>query len=183
MRLYLDTNILVYMLLYKDELQGDVARILYNFENTLLTSSVCAAEMVHLCQIGKIGSKKSPVPPADILSRVRASGIEVQPLTERHLDTLAALPLYDDHRDPNDHLIIAQAIADRVPPGQLRPKIRPIRAPRPRLHLQRKVGYARPSAALLNEAVAVGIEQVAEVSNLHFQRVAHVSIGHEHAVG
>ena len=43
MRLYLDTNILVYMLLYKDELQGDVARILYNFENTLLTSSVCAA--------------------------------------------------------------------------------------------------------------------------------------------
>lgn len=61
------------------------------------------------------GSKKSPVHPADILSRVRASGIEVQPLTERHLDTLAALPLYDDHRAPNDRLIIAQAIADRVP--------------------------------------------------------------------
>lgn len=59
MRLYLDTNILVYMLLYKDELQGDVARILYNFENTLLTSSVCAAEMVHLCQIGKIGGVRN----------------------------------------------------------------------------------------------------------------------------
>lgn len=39
----------------------------------------------------------------------------MQPLTERHLDTLAALPLYDDHHDPNDRLIIAQAIADRVP--------------------------------------------------------------------
>lgn len=26
----------------------------------------------------------------------------------------ASLPLYDDHRDPADRLIIAQAIADRV---------------------------------------------------------------------
>lgn len=115
MRLYLDTNILVYMLLDKDELHRDVANMLYDFENELLTSSLCVGEMMHLCQIGKIGSKKSPVLPKDIISRIHDSGIEVRPLEERHIDTLAALPLYDDHRDPNDRLIIAQAIADRLP--------------------------------------------------------------------
>lgn len=115
MRLYLDTNILVYMLLDKDELHRDVAHMLYDFENELLTSSLCVGEMMHLCQIGKIGSKKSPVSSEDIISRIHASGIEVRPLEARHIATLASLPVFDDHRDPNDRLIIAQAIADRIP--------------------------------------------------------------------
>lgn len=33
----------------------------------------------------------------------------------KHIDTLAALPIYDDHRDPNDRMIIAQAISDKIP--------------------------------------------------------------------
>lgn len=115
MRLYLDTNILVYMLLDKDELHRDVANILYDFENELLTSSLCVGEMMHLCQIGKIGSKKSPVLSEEIISRIHASGIEVRPLEERHIAALATIPILGDHRDPNDRLIIAQAIADRVP--------------------------------------------------------------------
>ena len=90
MRLYLDTNILVYMLLDKDELHRDVAHMLYDFENELPTSSLCVGEMMHLCQIGKIGSKKSPVSSEDIISRIHASGIEVRPLEARHIATLAS---------------------------------------------------------------------------------------------
>ena len=115
MRLYLDTNILVYMLLDKDELHRDVAHMLYDFENELLTSSLCVGEMMHLCQIGKIGSKKSPVSSEDIINHIHASSIEIRPLEARHITTLASLPVFDDHRDPNDRLIIAQAIADRIP--------------------------------------------------------------------
>ena len=43
------------------------------------------------------------------------SGIGITPVAKPHLSELASLPLYDDHRDPNDRLIIAQAIADRIP--------------------------------------------------------------------
>ncbi len=115
MRLYLDTNILVYMLLDRDELHRDVAHMLYDFENELLTSSLCVGEMMHLCQIGKIGGKKSQVFPTDIINRIHDSGIEVKSLEERHIAALSTLPILGDHRDPNDRLIIAQAIADRVP--------------------------------------------------------------------
>lgn len=115
MRYYLDTNILVYMLFDRDELHRDVANLIYNYGNILLTSSLCVCEMIHLCQIGKIGSKKSSVSPGDIIGRLHASGIAIVPVDERHLGTLAALPLYDDHRDPADRVIVAQAIADRVP--------------------------------------------------------------------
>jgi PIN domain nuclease of toxin-antitoxin system len=33
-------------------------------------------------------------------------------LTSQHLHALDALPFHDKHRDPFDHLIIAQAIAE-----------------------------------------------------------------------
>ena len=32
-----------------------------------------------------------------------------------HLEMLANLPLFPNHNDPNDRLIIAQAIRDRIP--------------------------------------------------------------------
>lgn len=42
-------------------------------------------------------------------------GITLSPINEKHIKELAILPLYEDHRDPNDRLIIAQAISDRIP--------------------------------------------------------------------
>jgi PIN domain nuclease of toxin-antitoxin system len=42
-------------------------------------------------------------------------GIEVIPVTVKNLKEYAKLPMLGDHRDPNDRLIIAQAISDRVP--------------------------------------------------------------------
>ena len=42
------------------------------------------------------------------------SGKSDVPVTEKHLDDYEALPMYEDHRDPNDRLIIAQAISDRT---------------------------------------------------------------------
>lgn len=48
----------------------------------------------------------------DVLSQ---NGITLVPVTYKHIEELARLPLFDDHRDPNDRLIVAQAISDRVP--------------------------------------------------------------------
>lgn len=110
MKLLLDTNIVAFLLFNKDELHADVVNLLNDYSNTLYTSSVCVHELIHLCQIGKVKAA-----PEAVIREVGDAGVSIVPAGERHLTTLASLPLYDDHRDPNDRLIIAQAIADRIP--------------------------------------------------------------------
>ncbi len=52
---------------------------------------------------------------SDIDLAVRAMGAELLPIRLPHLARLPLLPLMDDHRDPFDRLLIAQAIAENVP--------------------------------------------------------------------
>ncbi len=110
MRLMLDTNVLVFHLYDPDALSTDVRAQLLDYSNVLFTSTVCVQELIHLCCIGKLARDGRKV-----LNELSEAGINIEQVTERHLAAYAALPLYDDHRDPADRLIIAQAMADRVP--------------------------------------------------------------------
>jgi PIN domain nuclease of toxin-antitoxin system len=117
MRYYLDTNILIYMLNREsDELSRDVVAILMDYENTFRTSTVCVHELIHLFQIGKVPLKRNgkEVDISDFSDWLYDMGIDIIPVSVKHLQKLSTLPLMDDHRDPNDRLIIAQAIADRI---------------------------------------------------------------------
>ena len=119
MRVYLDTNIVIYFLYNRDELSSDVSGILFDYSNILLISSVCVHEMIHLAQIGKVQKlekgRKVLINPETIIDNIYEAGINIVKVEENHLSTLASLSMYEDHRDPNDRLIIAQAIADRIP--------------------------------------------------------------------
>lgn len=117
MRLYLDTNILVFLLGERSSLDNDVLEVLFDYSNTLYTSSVCVHELIHLFQIGKVFWKKTngkPFEAADVPASLREMSVEVKAVTERHLAEYARLPLVRDHRDPFDRLIIAQAISDKA---------------------------------------------------------------------
>lgn len=117
MRYYLDTNILIYMLdRNSDELSREVNAVLMDYTNILRTSTVCVHELIHLYQIGKIPLKRNgkDVDINDFSKWLEDMGIEIVPVSLKHLKQLAALPLFDDHRDPNDRLIIAQAISDKI---------------------------------------------------------------------
>lgn len=118
MRYYLDTNILVFLITgQKDEINQDVQETIFDYANRMMASSVCVHELMHLYQIGKLPLKKGATPPllTDILPWLEEMGIEVIPVTKRHLQCFSELPMQPDHRDPNDRLIIAQAIADKIP--------------------------------------------------------------------
>ena len=117
MRYYLDTNILIF---YHDpqhsELTDDVFQLLTDYENILYTSSVCVQEMIHLCEIGKIGNDKyDKYEAGEILQWLKENDIRIVPVEERHLEKYAEMPMHEEHRDPNDRMIIAQAIVDKVP--------------------------------------------------------------------
>jgi len=118
MRYYLDTNILAFLLLeQEDELSSYVMSCVSDYSNTLFTSVVCVQELIHLCQIGKLstGKKKVPQNPINIISWLNEMGICIVSINVQHLQKLSELPLFADHHDPNDRLIIAQAIVDHAP--------------------------------------------------------------------
>ena len=95
MRLYLDTNILVFLWGDRQSINRDVLGMIFDYSNTLYTSTTCVHELIHLFQIGKIS-------------------IKILPISEKNLQEYASLPFIKDHRDPFDRLIIAQAISDKA---------------------------------------------------------------------
>lgn len=119
MRFYLDTNILVFMLKGESDcLTGETAAIVTDYSNLLLASTLCLAEIVHLIQIGKVRlSQKTDTnrTATSAIAQLQDMGVAFIPTAVRHIEELARLPLFDDHRDPNDRLIISQAISDRIP--------------------------------------------------------------------
>ncbi len=93
MRVYLDTNILAFLLLDNSKISDDVQEILADYDNVLMTSAVCVDELIHLCQIGKIPiSKKSPVrSPSEITKWIEDNGIQIVEVKRKHLDEVACL--------------------------------------------------------------------------------------------
>jgi PIN domain nuclease of toxin-antitoxin system len=49
---------------------------------------------------------------ADVEAGIAAMGAFMLPVTFRHLDELSHLPIRDEHRDPFDRMLIAQALAE-----------------------------------------------------------------------
>lgn len=117
MRLYLDTNILYFLIQENREISNDVRRQVTDYSNILYTSSVCVHELIHLCHIGKIRiGKKSDIiqKPSDVFHLLKNCGIEIVSVKEFHMKAYAELPFWKEHSDPNDRLIIAQAMSDKA---------------------------------------------------------------------
>lgn len=117
MKLYLDTNILYFLIQERDEISNDVMSELTDYGNTLYTSSICVQELIHLCQTEKIRiGKKADIlqKPTDIFDLLEQMDIQIVAVTPKHLQVFANLSLWNEHADPNDRLIIAQAICDKV---------------------------------------------------------------------
>ena len=117
MRLYLDTNILYFLIQEGGEISNDVRREIDDYSNSLYTSSICVQELIHLCQIDKIRiGKKSDIikKPTDVFFLLEQLEVRIVPVTSKHLHEYANLPLWKEHSDPNDRLIIAQAMSDKV---------------------------------------------------------------------
>ncbi|MCD7714514.1 MAG: type II toxin-antitoxin system VapC family toxin [Prevotella sp.] len=115
MRLYLDTNILVSLLVGNDEnIDRDTRQLISDVTNTLYTCPICVHEFIYLRQTGKVKTGKDWKESVSVVKRLEEFGITVTPLTTKHLEAEEKLPLLDDKCDPNDRLIIAQAIADKA---------------------------------------------------------------------
>ncbi len=52
---------------------------------------------------------------ADVEAAIAAMGANLLPIRFAHLDEFSNLPFRDDHRDPFDRMLIAQALAEDLP--------------------------------------------------------------------
>ena len=69
-------------------------------------------ELIHLGQTGKIRTAHKDM--AGLIADIEGLGVEIRPVGRKHLETFARLPVKEGHGDPNDRLIIAQSMSDRI---------------------------------------------------------------------
>jgi PIN domain nuclease of toxin-antitoxin system len=116
-RYYLDTNIIAFFLFDKkvrDNCDKYVRSLLSDYENTFYISSIALRELVKLYNDGELKSVKYKSY-KDLFSFMDELGIGIKSFTKQHVMAYAEFVPATDHKDPNDHMIIAQAISDRIP--------------------------------------------------------------------
>jgi PIN domain nuclease of toxin-antitoxin system len=93
------------------EIEKGIWDILNDYNNLFYVSTVSLQEMIHLHQRGKLYSVVKRA--EDILPAVEER-FYLLPVKREHLATYAALSPQAEHNDPNDHIIISQAITEKM---------------------------------------------------------------------
>ena len=98
----------------RDELDISIIDILEDYSNSFYVSTVVIRELILLHKNGEM--KKSHYKTyQDIFDTIEELNYEILPVTRKHLYAYAELTPATDHKDPNDHMIIAQSISDKIP--------------------------------------------------------------------
>jgi len=115
MRYLIDSNILIFYIADDDRLSAEARDIIKDYGNRVYVPSKCVEELIYLRQSERIEIKswKSADDVIDFITGDLNFGIKY--IAEEHLRTLARLPLFPDHKDPTDRIVVAQAITEKIP--------------------------------------------------------------------
>ena len=116
MRLLLDTNIYVYMVSDRMSLTRDICSCLEDPENLKYLSIVSLQELITAFRTKKLLSNVWKTESEMISFVLNDPSVEIDNADVNVIRTLAALQINEaqDHKDPFDHIIIAQAISHKM---------------------------------------------------------------------
>jgi PIN domain nuclease of toxin-antitoxin system len=115
MRYLIDSNILLFYVTSPEQLTIEVMDILKDYNNRIYISAKCVEELIYLRQSERVDIKRWKIA-EDIIEFITDElGFGIKYIAEEHMRTLARLPLFPDHKDPTDRIIIAQAITEKTP--------------------------------------------------------------------
>lgn len=102
---------MLFSLFFPNELERNVNYLLKDYNGLFYVSTLSVQEIIHLYKRNKIKTnwKKSE----DILPDIEMN-FEILPVKKEHLVTYSKLSLLNDHNDPYDHVIISQAITEKM---------------------------------------------------------------------
>lgn len=106
MRLLLDTHAFLWSVMDVSRL-GDFADQIADPGNDVSVSTVSLFEIAVKVRTGKLR-----VDMRELIEAIDLQRFQLLPLTERHVLEIGNLPVHADHKDPFDHQLIAQAIAE-----------------------------------------------------------------------
>lgn len=112
MRLLIDTHILLWVLEADDQLSTRAAELIRSTNNEVFVSMASLFEIAIKKKIGKLDTTRSTTEIVQEMTRVLA--IQLLPILPHHLEAYQSIPLYEDHRDPFDRLLLASAFADNL---------------------------------------------------------------------
>ncbi len=105
MRLLLDTHALLWWLNDDEKLGARTRGLIGDPANDVFVSTVSLWEITVKLRIGKLDADIT-----EVLGILPEQGFQRLDIADSHLVALAALPIH--HRDPFDHLLMAQAVAE-----------------------------------------------------------------------
>lgn len=110
MRLLIDTHVLIWWQKSDPRLNARARALLADPRSELVVSIASLWEMSLKFRIGKLD-----VAGSDAWAEAFEGRCSVLSINARHLVALERLPSKPEHKDPFDHLILAQAAAERIP--------------------------------------------------------------------
>nr|WP_244985061.1 type II toxin-antitoxin system VapC family toxin [Acetobacter persici] len=103
----LDTHALLWWLSDSDKLGPAAREIIADPARDILISIISLWEIAIKIQIGKLDADLN-----EITDAIPAEGFTLLQITPEHLKILMGLPMH--HRDPFDHLLMAQALSEQA---------------------------------------------------------------------
>jgi PIN domain nuclease of toxin-antitoxin system len=105
--LLLDTHVVLWWMAGEQDRVGKEARDAIEMGTPVLVSAVVLWEVAIKRRLGKLKVLD------DLLEQLERAEVDLLPITPRHADRVAALPMH--HRDPFDRLLVAQAQSEETP--------------------------------------------------------------------
>ena len=115
MRYLIDTNILIRLANEPSAISKDIENIIEDTDNLIYVSAVSMQEIFMLMSDNKLGKSRWRKP-IDVFRYIENElYFPIKYVFEEHLLAFASIIPATGHNDPFDRMIIAQAIAERVP--------------------------------------------------------------------
>ncbi|MBB5397365.1 type II toxin-antitoxin system VapC family toxin [Mucilaginibacter sp. AK015] len=108
----LDTHCLIWFQKNNPQLSKHALSIIEDPDNIILFSQVSLFELVIKQTLGKI--PEFIVSTEDVYSQGKTDGFIFEPIQNNHIQRYSEVPLFDNHRDPFDRLLIATAMEENA---------------------------------------------------------------------
>ena len=113
MKVLIDTQILIWYQLYDPKLHANIYDLLTRLENTVYVSQISLVEIAIKQKIGKLPELDVSI--GTLVSLIEQDGFVILPLQTQHIEVYSEIPLFPEHRDPFDRLLLAAALSENIP--------------------------------------------------------------------
>jgi PIN domain nuclease of toxin-antitoxin system len=111
MRHLIDTQILLWSLISPARLSESSRRVLANHE--IFVSQISLLEIAIKQKINKLPEFALSI--EELCARLDEDGFNLMPLRTEHISAYQAIPLFAEHRDPFDRILLATALSEGIP--------------------------------------------------------------------